>query len=163
MKRISKTELVVVIAIIVTFIGMKIWVRNKPVNISQGKIGAVFESASKCAHNQKNLYLSMKHYLETNDKLPDDIWDIQSTDNVPFLFFRCTLKDKYPNKNLSYKVFPENYGNPDKVLIAESTNKHKGTFMLWFRDIHPQVQTMGDGTIHLFKDKKVATIDAVKK
>jgi len=53
----------------------------------------------------------------------------------------------------------ENYGNPDAVLIEEAKNKHPTAFKLWIQGIHPQVQTTGDGTIRLFKDGKLATIN----
>jgi len=48
------------------------------------------------------------------------------------------------------------------VLIEEAKNKHPTAFRLWIQGIHPQVQTMGDGTIRLFKDGKLATINAKK-
>jgi hypothetical protein len=49
------------------------------------------------------------------------------------------------------------------VLIEEKENKHRTAFKLWARGIKPRVQTMGDGTIHLFADGKLATINATKK
>jgi hypothetical protein len=61
-----------------------------------------------------------------------------------------------------YVVHFENYGNPDAVLIEEANNKHPTAFKLWIQGIHPQVQTMGNGTVRLFKDGKLATIDAKK-
>jgi len=48
------------------------------------------------------------------------------------------------------------------VLIEEAQNKHPTAFKLWIRAIKPCVQTMGDGTIHLFEGGKLATIQARK-
>jgi hypothetical protein len=61
-----------------------------------------------------------------------------------------------------YEVHFGNYGKPDAVLIEEAQNKHSTAFKLWIRGIKPCVQTMGNGTIHLFEDGKLATIQARK-
>jgi len=46
------------------------------------------------------------------------------------------------------------------VLIEEAKNKHPTALKLRLRGIGPQVQTIGDGTVRLLKDKKLATINA---
>ncbi|MBN2594246.1 MAG: hypothetical protein JXA81_12130 [Sedimentisphaerales bacterium] len=69
---------------------------------------------------------------------------------------------KCPSKPTGYKVHFENYGKPDAVFIEEAKNMHSTAFKLWIRGIKPRVQTMGDGTIHLFEDGKLATIQARK-
>ena len=47
-------------------------------------------------------------------------------------------------------------------FIEESKDDHPSSFKFWVRGYHPQVQTMGDGMIELFKDGKVVTMDARK-
>jgi hypothetical protein len=57
-------------------------------------------------------------------------------------------------------MHPENYGESDAVLISETRNEHSNTLSLWIRGIKPRVQAMGNGTIQMFRDGKVATMDA---
>jgi hypothetical protein len=57
-----------------------------------------------------------------------------------------------------YVVHFEKYGKPDAVVIEEHENKHPTAFALWIRGYHPRVQTLGDGTVQLFADGKLATI-----
>lgn len=49
------------------------------------------------------------------------------------------------------------------VLIEEKQNKHPTCFALWIRGYKPHVQTLGDGTIHLFADAQLVTIQAKKQ
>jgi hypothetical protein len=70
---------------------------------------------------------------------------------------------KCPACERGYALHQENYGNPRAVVIADQAEKHPTTFMWWFNGLNPHVQTMGDGTIHLFKGGKFLTMVGSKK
>ncbi|MGD2094271.1 MAG: hypothetical protein PVH77_04595 [Phycisphaerales bacterium] len=113
----------------------------------------VFDSVSDCAERQKGLYGYIEAYREKHGKLPDSINTLINDDSNRMHFTNCPL-------GYSYEIHPENYGKPNAVFISETRNKHSNTLSLWIRGIKPRVQTMGDGTIQMFKDGKIATVNA---
>ena len=123
---------------------------------SKTKAGKVFNSVSKCAHNQKGLFLFIEAYKEKHGKVPDSLQELFNDDHMSMSFTGCPLGHHY-------NIHLENYGNPNAVLIFESKNRHPTAFKLWIRGIQPCVKTMGDGTVHLFEDGKLITIRAKKK
>jgi hypothetical protein len=123
---------------------------------SQTKVGNAFMSASNCAHRQKGLYGYIEAYLEKHGQVPADLNTLINDDTGSMHFTRCPLGH-------SYILHAENYGKPNAVFISESRQKHPTAFQLWARGIKPCVQTMGDGTIHMFEGGKIATIQARKE
>jgi hypothetical protein len=119
------------------------------------KASWVFDDVSKCAERQKGLYGYIEAYRKKHGKLPDSINTLINDDVQSWHWTNCHLGP-------SYEIHPENYGKPNAVFISETKNKHPNTLSLWIRGIKPRVQTMGDGTIQMFKDGKVATVNAKK-
>ena len=122
---------------------------------SQSRVGKAFMSASDCAHRQKGLYGYIEAYIDKHGKVPANLDTLINDDTGSMHFIRCPLGP-------SYVLHAENYGNPNAVFISESKHRHPTTFLLWARGIKPCVQTMGDGTIYLFNDGKITTIQAKK-
>jgi hypothetical protein len=133
-------------AILAVIAGLSLLVTKLPVKLE----GPEWESIGKCAENQKYLYRSIEWELQENGKLPDQ----------DFLVRGFPAKDtwKCPASGRGFTLHLENYGNPDAVVIADEQDRHPTTFMWWLRGLHPHVQTMGDGTIHLFKGGKILTM-----
>jgi hypothetical protein len=119
-------------------------------------VGRVFAEVRECGEQQKNLYRCIEAYKEKNDRLPDNKDELINDITESMSFTNC------PSKLTGYVVYFENYGKSDVVLIEEAQNRHPTVLKLWIRGIKPHVQTMGDGTIHLFEDGKLATIQARK-
>jgi hypothetical protein len=159
-----------IIALIVLSMGaLQFWLRKSPLVVLGGQkpggevfdrqtaVGRVFADVQACGEQQKDLYGCIEGYREKHGRLPKDMDDL--TESI----YQAKSFDDCPAGLNWYVVHFENYGNPDAVLIEEAKNKHPTAFKLWIRGIRPQVQTMGDGTIHLFQDGKLATINARKK
>ena len=119
-------------------------------------VGRVFAEVQECGEQQKNLYQCIEEYREKNSRLPNNMDELINDINESMAFRNC------PSDRTWYEVHFENYGRPDAVLIEEAQNKHPTAFGLWIRGIKQCVQTMGDGTIHLFEGGKLATIQARK-
>lgn len=170
MKLQSSYKVVIVSIIILLLIwgGLQLWLWKTPLVVlgsgtPKGEIfdmntavGRVFAEVQECGEQQKDLFGYIEAYREKNSRLPNNIDEL--INDIP----KSMSKTRCPSKPTGYKVHFENYGKPDAVFIEEVQNKHPTAFKLWIRGIKPQVQTMGDGTIHLFKDGKVATIQARK-
>ena len=126
----------------------------------------VFDSASECAVKQKNLYLCIDAFYQESGSLPKGQDDLVHTlinceGNKAMAFLKCPLSNE--TKGIPYTIYPENFGNAEAVFIEDSSHKHPNTFWLSFRGTKPCVQTMGDGTIHLFKGGKlIVTMNAQK-
>ena len=119
-------------------------------------VGRVFAEVQECGDQQKNLFRCIEAYREKNGRLPDNMDELINDITESMAFRNC------PSGRTWYEVHFENYGKPDAVLIEEAQNKHPTAFKLWIRGIKPCMQTMGDGTIHLFEGGKLATIRARK-
>jgi hypothetical protein len=119
-------------------------------------VGRVFAEVQECAEQQKNLYRCIEAYREKNGRLPDNKDELINDIAETMSFTNC------PSGLTWYEVHFENYGKPDAALIEEAQNKHPTALKLWIRGFKPCVQTMGDGTIHLFEGGKLATIQARK-
>lgn len=150
----SKKALIATLSVVVIIIGLRVCVSFTPVQVGTGP---VWNSIEKCAENQKNLYQSLEFFVEENGRLPNNL------DEFKINGFSATSVWKCPASKKGYDLFLENYRNPKAVVIADKENNHPTTFMLWFRGFKPHVQTMGDGTIHLFKDGKIMTRHGSKK
>lgn len=167
MKRTHIKALIYIIIVILLIGGLKIYLQLTPVielgtNRPTGlifdpntKASRVFTSVSDCAERQKGLYGYIEAYRTKHGKLPDSKNTLINDDTGSMHFTTCPLGS-------SYRIYPENYGNPNVVFISEAQNKHSNTLSLWIRGIKPCVQTMGDGTIYMFKDGKVAKMNAKK-
>ncbi len=121
----------------------------------QTQVGRIFQSVYECAHQQKGLFSYIEAYRQKHGRLPDSTDTLINDEVGSMAFTDCPLGH-------SYIIHPENYGKADAILISESRNGHRTALKLWIRGIKPCVQTMGDGTIYLFEDGKVATIQAKK-
>jgi hypothetical protein len=165
MKR-THIKLIIALTVVILLIGgFKIYIKlTPPVVLGQNtpagfifdpntKASNVFSSVSDCAQRQKGLYGYIEAYRTKHGKLPDSIDTLINDDTGSMHFTKCPLGP-------SYSIHPENYGNPKAVFISEDRNKHSNTLSLWIRAIKPRVQTMGDGTIYMFKDGKLATKNA---
>jgi hypothetical protein len=162
-----KTIICTVVVAILLIGGLKIYLLLTPPVILGGsrpagfifdpntKASRVFSSVSDCAEKQKGLYGYIEAYRTKHGKLPDNIETLINDDSGSMHFTTCPLGS-------SYIIHPENYGNPKAVFISETQNKHSNTLSLWIRGIKPCVQTMGDGTIYMFEDGKLAKMNAKK-
>ncbi len=158
-----------IIILVLIWGGLQLWLWRTPLvvlssNTPGGEIfdmntavGRVFAEVLECGEQQKNLYLYIEEYREKNGLLPNNMNEL--INDIP----KSMSWTKCPSKPTGYEVHFENYGKPDAVFIEEAKNKHPTAFKLWIRGIKPCVQTMGDGTIHLFEGGKLATIQARKK
>ena len=149
----EKKVIITALSVIVIIIGLRVCVSFMPIKIG---IGPVWNSIEKCAENQKKLYQSLEYFVEENGRLPNNLNEFKINDYPATITWKCPATQK------GYDLFLDNYGNPKAILIADKENKHPTTFMLWFRGFKPQVQTMGDGTIHLFKGGKIMTMNGRK-
>jgi hypothetical protein len=155
--------------LMLSYIGLQVWLARSPLVVLGGQgpggeifdqrtaVGRVFADVQECGEQQKNLYQCIEVYKEKHGRLPEDMNALISDVHEAMSFDDC------PADLTWYVVHFENFGNPKAILIEEHENKHPTAFKLWARGIKPRVQTMGDGTIHLFNDGKLATIDAAKK
>ena len=155
--------------IILILAGLLIWLRSTPLIIMDSggprgdlfdmstAVGRVFAEVQECGEQQKNLYLCIEAYRKKNGRLPENMDELINDIRESMAFRNC------PSDRTWYEVHFGNYGRPHAVFIEEAQNKHPTAFGLWIRGIKPCVQTMGDGTIHLFEGGKIATIQARKK
>ena len=122
----------------------------------------VFDSVSECAVNQQGLYGFIETQYGKGAKLPNDPEQIMqilySKQHMKLSFSVCPCGTE--NEGIAYIIHPAAYGNRDAVFIEDSKDKHPTTFWLWYRGVHPKVQTMGDGRVQIFKDGKIATLNA---
>jgi hypothetical protein len=143
-------------------IGLKIWISNTPLHLDfddhNDPVVRVYNSAAECAVAQKQVYLVFEKYQQTFDEPPSDIWDLVEKVNHTNRIYVCPAAGKHDHNLYTYRLYPENYGKSDAVFIEESRNSHGNCFRLWIRGIKPCVETMGDGTIHLFNDGQVVTM-----
>ena len=147
------TGVLIVLAVVAGgVVGLRFWASRRPI-----QVGPVWESIECCAEHQKRLYQSLEHYVEQHGGVPEDVdsWQIRG--------FPAAEVWKCPETGEGYDVFVENYGDPERVVIADKRDAHRATFMLWFRGYRPRVQTMGDGTIELFEGGKVMTMKGSSK
>lgn len=147
MKRILLSIFVVTIILVVA----RLTANRFPVKLE----GIEWQSIEKCAENQKKLYQSIEWFVRENGDLPTQDFEIRG--------FPARDMWKCPISEQGYTIRVENYGNPQAVIIADEQDKHPTTLMWWLRGLHPNVQTMGDGTIQLFKDGKVLTMVGSEK
>lgn len=117
--------------------------------------GFEWNSIERCAMNQKYLYQSIEFYKQQHGKLPNQDSEIEG--RRPRNTWKC------PAGDTRYELHLENYGNPRAVLISDAQDRHPTTFLWWCRGLSPQVQTMGDGKIHLFRGGKLLTMAATEK
>ena len=163
-----KVAIACTITLVLILGGLQFWLWKNPLavmgsNIPGGEIfdmrtavGRVFAEVQECGEQQKNLYLCIEAYKEKYGRLPDNMDELINGVRESMAFRNC------PSDLTWYVVHFENYYKPDTVFIEEAQNKHSTAFNLWIRRIKPCVQTMGDGTIHLFEGGKVAIIHARK-
>lgn len=126
--------------------GLGFLMRSLPVKLE----GPEWQSIEKCGGNQARLYQSMAGYLRENGKLPDRDFLVGS--------FPARFKWECPACGKGYLIHPENLGKRHAAVITDEQNRHPTTFLWWSRGLHPRVQTMGDGTIHLFEGGKILTM-----
>jgi len=150
MKRYTKMALGC-LSVLVFIAGLRLLATTLPVKLE----GPAWASIEKCAENQKFLYQSIEWYVQENGKAPTEDFTIRG--------FPARATWKCPASGGGYSLHLENLGNPRAVVIADEQDRHPTTFMWWFRGLNPQVQTMGDGTIHFFKGGKILTMDGSKK
>ena len=122
----------------------------------------VFDSVSDCATNQQGLYGYIEARYGKGAALPNDPDQILRTlfneKHMSLKFTACPCGTE--TEAIAYIIHPAAYGDRDAVFIEDSQNKHPTTFWLWYRGVHPRVQTMGDGRVQIFKDGKIATLNA---
>ncbi len=149
--------------------GLKVWLDRSPLIVMGGgtpageifdgqtAVGRVFADVQACGEHQKNLYQCIEVYQERAGRPPKDMDELINEVHEAMAFGDCPAELSW------YVVHFENFGNPQAVLIEEAKNKHRTAVKLWARGIKPQVQTMGNGTVQLFADGKLATINAARK
>jgi hypothetical protein len=163
-----KVAIVSIIILILIWCGLQLWLWKTPLVVlglskpggeifdMNTAVGRVFAEVQECGEQQKNLYLYIEAYKQKNGRLPHNMDEL--INDIP----KSMSWTKCPSKPTGYVVHFENYDKPNAVFIEEAKNKHPTALKLWIRGIKPQVQTMGDGMIHLFKHGKLATIQARK-
>jgi hypothetical protein len=137
-------------------IGLKLYLICTPVEVlrlieSDTASGRALLSAYDCAHQQNNLLAYIKEYDREVGRPPQSFDELINHDTGAMAFNECPLGP-------GYEYFPENYGIPDAVLIREHKNKHPNTLYLWLHGLHPRVETWGDGTVRLFKNSDLITL-----
>ncbi len=159
---------VVAAVLVLAGIGLQVWLWKTPlVVIGRDKpggtlfdgrtaAGRAFMSVQECGERQQDLYGCIRAFVEKNGRVPNDMNELINEVHEAMAFDDC------PAALSGYVVHFENYGKPDAVVIEEHKNKHPTAFALWIRGYHPRVQTLGDGTVHLFADAKLATIPPEK-
>ena len=147
MKR-YKTMAIVALSVLVTVGVVRLVAFTLPVKLE----GNAWSSIEGCAENQKKLYQSLDHHLHEYGRLPASADDFRINGFPAAGVWIC------PACKRGYVVRVENYGDPGAVVISDEQNRHPTTFMWRARGLNPHVQTMGDGTIHLFKGGKVLTM-----
>lgn len=145
MKR-NKSITLIVLSVLVVFAGLRLLVAAKPLNLDV----AEWHGIEKCAENQRSLFQTIEWELKENGRLPDEDFRIDG--------FRADSVWKCPACERGYKLDLENFGDPRAVVITDERDAHPTTFTWWLRGLHPEVRTMGDGKIQLFKDWKVLTM-----
>ena len=163
-----KIATVSIIILILIWGGLQLWLWKTPLVVLGSStpggeifdmntaVGRVFAEVQECGEQQKDLFGYIEAYREKNSRLPNNIDEL--INDIP----KSMSWTKCPSKPTGYEVHFENYGKPNAVFIEEAKNMHSTAFKLWIRGIKPRVQTMGDGTIHLFEGGKLATIQAHK-
>jgi len=163
-----KVAITSITVIILIWVGLQLWLWKTPlVVVGSGKpggeifdmntaVGQVFAELQECGQQQKYLYQCIEAYKEKNGRLPKNMDELINDISNSMAFTDC------PSGLTWYEVHFENYDKSNAVLIEEAENKHPTAFKLWIKGIKPSVQTMGDGTIHLFEGGKIATIQASK-
>lgn len=149
----GKKAIIAALFVIVIALGLRVWASYWPFQLG----GPEWDSIEKCATNQSYLYQSLEYYVAEHGRIPDRLEEFKIRD------FPATAVWECPATHKGYDLFLENYGNPKAVLIADKGNRHPTTLMYWLRGLNPNVQTMGDGTIHLFKGGKIMTMVGSKK
>lgn len=119
----------------------------------QTQVGRIVTSLSECAEKQKGLFSYIEAYRQKHGRGPDSVDALINDDLISMSFTGCPLGHPYV-------IHGENYGKADAILSWESRNEHPTAWKLWIRGIKPCVQTMGDGTIHLFEDGRLFTMKA---
>ena len=114
--------------------------------------GKAYDSLVECAEHQKWVYQSIEYYQNENGRLPESGENFLADGKRPLKIWRCPISDA------PYIVEPARYGSSDGALITDAHHDHRSTFMWWLKGLKPQVETMGDGTIRLFEEGRVATM-----
>lgn len=168
MGRYRKLIVAALAVLVLAMVALQVWLWRSPLVVlgSDGPRGELFDpqtaagrafvSLQQCAEQQKHLYECIKAYKDQNGRLPADMNELINNVREAMSFRNC------PAGLSEYVVHFENYANPKAVLIEEKQNKHPTAFALWIRGYKTHVQTLGDGTIHLFADAKLVTIQAKK-
>lgn len=117
----------------------------------------MFDDVQACGEQQKNLYGCIASFKDKHGRMPKDMNELINDVHETRSFRNC------PAGLTWYVVHFENYGDLDAVFIEEDENRNPTCLALWIRGHKPQVKTMGDGTIHLFANAQLATIQANKK
>lgn len=155
-----------VAVLVLSYVGLQVWLWKSPLVVvgtgqpggqlfdSRTAAGRVFDDVQECGEQQKDLYGCIEAYRDRNERLPADMDELINDIHEAMAFDDC------PAGLAWYDVHFENYGKPDAVLIEEHENKHPTCLALWIRGYKPQVETMGNGTIHLFANGQLATIQA---
>jgi len=168
-KKITIAFISVVALVVLSMAALQFWLWKTPLVVLDGgapggevfdrktAVGRVFAEVQECGEQQKDLYGCIEAYREKHGRRPENMNALIDGIHEAMSFTDCPAGLSW------YVVHFEDYGKPDAVLIEEAENKHRTAFKLWVRGIKPQVQTMGDGTIQLFQDGKLATLNAKKK
>lgn len=132
---------------LIAIAGLKLSANSLPVALD----GSEWRSIEECAENQKRLYQST-------------VWEVRENGGTLARDFKVKgfpAREiwKCPACGEGYELHPENFGNPNAVLISDEREGHPTTFMWWAKGLKPQVQTMGDGTIQLFEDGELLTMN----
>lgn len=163
-----KVAIAAIIILVLILGGLQLWLWKTPLVVLDSStpggeifdistaVGRVFVDVQECGEEQKKLYQCIEAYRKKNSRLPEKMDELINDITESMAFTNC------PSDLTWYEIHFENYGKPDAALIEEAQNKHPTAFKLWIRGIKPCVQTMGNGTIHLFEGGKLATIQARK-
>ena len=139
------------LCVFVVAIGLKLLATSLPVKIE----GSAWDSIEKCAVHQKYLYQSIEHYRQEKGKLPDQDFQIHGSP--------ARNRWKCPASESGYALHLENYGNPSAVVLNDKQHRHPTTLNWWLKGLAPQIQTMGDGSIHFFKGGKLLNMNGSEK
>jgi hypothetical protein len=99
-----------------------------------------------CESNQKKLYLAIENYNNKYGQMPQDLPILVDEGLVLEQDIYCPPLPR-STEMLRYIYVPDNYGNPEKIIISDMANNH-GCKKLRLKKLKPIIiETMGDGNM----------------
>ena len=100
-----------------------------------------------CEANQNAVYSALSNYQQEHGQLPSTLVQLVDNGYVDEERIYCPRYMKQTTKEY-YKYSPENFGNPNLLVLSEDVDNHPGGWFLPGKAVEPVIiKTMGDGEI----------------